>query len=344
MSSRCRRSKNQCLLTPKFGLSESFAPFPFPSPSSAAAWFFPLGLAMEFASLSLSPWSLPPSAQEELKQIIAGKMRLPSEEALAELDELGATGKRSHERAGAVAGSAQKQQKTEDSATPATASRSLASQGSTPASSFPQSGRAALASPIPPFPVLSVFGFGHRQARAAKGQLTRQKNFNKAAEWEATSDSRPFRMADLSDPEKCDGALRFFNSLSAADLKSECLVQDLPVTGSKDKLVKSLIDKARFEANGNPSRGLLPASASASAAGEKAPSVSQVRRALVADLRKGLVFDKKLKKGAGKMLKGARSGSLFSLSHLFSHVAHSRFCSFCSHVALSLFCSLMSHT
>ena len=273
---------------------------------------------MEFASLRLSPWSLPPSAQEELKQIIAGKMRLPSEEALAELDELGATGKRSHERAGAVAGSAQKQQKTEDSATPATASRSLASQGSTPASSFPQSGRAALASPIPPFPVLSVFGFGHRQARAAKGQLTRQKNFNKAAEWEATSDSRPFRMADLSDPEKCDGALRFFNSLSAADLKSECLVQDLPVTGSKDKLVKSLIDKARFEANGNPSRGLLPASASASAAGDKAPSVSQVRRALVADLRKGLVFDKKLKKGAGKMLKGARFGSLFSLSSVLS--------------------------
>ena len=45
-----------------------------------------------------------------------------------------------------------------------------------------------------------------------------------------------------------------------------------------------------------------------------------MKRALVADLCKGLVFDKKLKKGAGKMLKGVQFCVL--MSHTPARNAH----------------------
>jgi len=151
-------------------------------------------------------------------------------------------------------------------------------------------------------------------------QSTRQANLGKASEWAAGAAARPFQMTDLHTPGKFIGALGFFESLSLADLKSECAMHSLP-TGSKHKLLKSLREKAKSVVQGNPARGEAPAGVAASGSkgggadgtGEasapmtsdlKSPGVAQVRRALVADLRKGLVFDKKLKKGGAKMLRG----------------------------------------
>jgi hypothetical protein len=83
----------------------------------------------------------------------------------------------------------------------------------------------------------------------------------------------------------------------------------LPITGSKKKLFESLCTHARTAKAGKPNRGLAPAGAApgpALAADAGGKNVGKVRRALVADLRKCLVFDKKLKRpGACKMLKAS---------------------------------------
>eukprot|EP00961_Rhodomonas_salina_P275135 3717131-Rhodomonas_salina.5 len=97
-----------------------------------------------------------------------------------------------------------------------------------------------------PMVLFGGFSGGYRAQRAAQGQVTKQANLERAAEWAAGATNRPFKMVDLHDASKFIGALRYFESLHLVDVKSECAMNGLPVTGSKDKLIKALRPKPSF--------------------------------------------------------------------------------------------------
>ena len=143
-------------------------------------------------------------------------------------------------------------------------------------------------------PVFNMGGIRKAQ-RVQKAKATKEATKQAAAAWAATAGARPFAVADLADPDKFDDAFDFFSSLSTSDLKSECKMHGLPITGAKYKLVDSLCKAAGKAKFGNPSRG-VPGEGATPTARLTASDAGKVRRALVADLRKGLVFDKKFKK------------------------------------------------
>jgi len=209
-------------------------------------------------------------------------------------------------------GSALKAPKTVSAATPATAPRVE--------TSIPFSTMFAMAGGF------GFGGFGGRAARGHKSAVTRELNSAAAAEWAAAAAERPFKLADLALPEKCQEAATYFSNLSLADLKSECAMHQLPVTGSKTKLLEALRKKSVQVVLGNPKRGQF---VNGDAPGHKlgANDAGKVRKALVADLRKCLVFDKKLKKGSNKMMKAQYSNcSLELFATLFPHANGKKKC------------------
>lgn len=127
-----------------------------------------------------------------------------------------------------------------------------------------------------------------------------------AAKWAAGASERPYSLADLAPGSaKWEAAWKYFDSLSLADTKAECAMHGLPVTGSKIKLFKSLVKKADDDVFGNPNRGVYTAACPGPQKMVPASDSGKVRRALVADLRKAIVYDKKLKKGGNKMLRAS---------------------------------------
>eukprot|EP00316_Scyphosphaera_apsteinii_P009214 CAMPEP_0119303550 /NCGR_PEP_ID=MMETSP1333-20130426/4971_1 /TAXON_ID=418940 /ORGANISM="Scyphosphaera apsteinii, Strain RCC1455" /LENGTH=238 /DNA_ID=CAMNT_0007306259 /DNA_START=35 /DNA_END=751 /DNA_ORIENTATION=+ len=159
-----------------------------------------------------------------------------------------------------------------------------------------------------------------KQRRSAKISASRSATKDATATWAASTTSRPYTLADLMDEAKFSEAYDFFSKLSLADTKSECSMHGLPITGSKTKLFQALLKHAKSQKLGNPSRGVYVQGDAPAHGLLKASDAGKVRRALVADLRKGLVFDKKLKRGAKKMLKasyGSCSADLFK--ELFPH-------------------------
>lgn len=149
---------------------------------------------------------------------------------------------------------------------------------------------------------LPVFGMsGIRKQRGKKAAASRVTNQLAASEWAATADERPYALADLVGTGPGSPAFDYFYGLSLADTKKECAMHGLPITGAKYKLFDSLLKHALATKFGNPKRGEFGEGTPPPPA-LKANDTEKVRRALVADLRKGLVFDKKFKKGANKML------------------------------------------
>lgn len=148
-------------------------------------------------------------------------------------------------------------------------------------------------------PVFSMSGI--RKQRGKKAAASRVANQAAASEWAATASERPFALADLADGDIGGPAWNYFYNMSLADTKKECAMHGLPITGAKYKLFDSLVKHARTTKFGNPKRGDYGQGTPPPAA-LKSGDADTVRRALVADLRKGLVFDKKFKKGANKML------------------------------------------
>ena len=170
---------------------------------------------------------------------------------------------------------------------------------------------------------------GVRKHRAIKGAETKAANAAAAAIWAAGVHMRPFKLADLAAtgevgpsglPRSVEAEQYFRFTLSFADVKSECKMHGLPVSASKTKLVDSLIKLATKK----------PATNRGEVGGAKLEieSADKVRRALVADLRKGVVFDKKLKKkGANKMLRARFYNCAAELfGALFPHAAGKRKC------------------
>jgi hypothetical protein len=178
-----------------------------------------------------------------------------------------------------------------------------------------------------------LFGGGGRRHRGLKAAATREANEMVHAAWAASAASRPFQLSDtVAEEPKRSEAFKYFHSLSLADTKSECKMHGLAITGSKKKLFDSLMKHALALKYGNPNRGDLGQSAPptpALAVDGAGKNVAKVRRALVADLRKCLVFDKKLKKqGARKMLKAKYSNCTPALFQaLFTHAAGKTKCS-----------------
>jgi hypothetical protein len=148
-------------------------------------------------------------------------------------------------------------------------------------------------------PVFSMSGI--RKQRGKKAAASRVTNQLAADEWAAAASERPYALADLADADIGGPAWHYFYDLSLADTKKECAMHGLPITGAKYKLFDSLLKHARTTKFGNPKRGDFGQGTPPPPA-LKANDADKVRRALVADLRKGLVFDKKFKKGANKML------------------------------------------
>ena len=126
---------------------------------------------------------------------------------------------------------------------------------------------------------------GMRSLRGEQGNMTRQFNKLAAEDWARRASERPYALSDLAVPEKSAAAYAFFDGLSLAETKHECAAQGLPITGAKYKLLASLVKHARAR---KPDRG--------GGGGAATTDANKVRRALVADLRKGLVWDKKMKK------------------------------------------------
>ena len=144
---------------------------------------------------------------------------------------------------------------------------------------------------------------GVRKQRGKQAAATRRENqMAAAAAWAASADVRPYSLTDLADGN--EGAHSFFKGLSMSDMKMECATHGLKITGAKYKLFDSLLKHARATKFGNPDRGEFAEGRPQPVGRLKAGSADKVRRALVADLRKGLVFDKKFKfkKGVNKML------------------------------------------
>lgn len=150
------------------------------------------------------------------------------------------------------------------------------------------------------------YGGGGKSHRGEAAAATRDATKFAADSWAAAD--HPFCLADLvcDDAEKRHAAFAWYGKLSLSDTKSECKRHGLPVSGSKKKLFEALRSKAMTDLVGDK-RGAPGSLGSAKTSG--APEAAKVRRALVADLRKCLVFDKKLKKdGACKMLKATYAG------------------------------------
>lgn len=152
----------------------------------------------------------------------------------------------------------------------------------------------------------------HKAARAAKGAATKDASRNAQMLWADGASERPYALADMLDHAKSDEAYRYFSGLSLADTKAESAMHGLPITGSRVKLFAALQKHAVKAKLGNPSRGIAPEGVSqAPALNATDTACSKVRKALVADLRKGLVFDKKFKKNkwsettTNKMLKAS---------------------------------------
>ena len=159
---------------------------------------------------------------------------------------------------------------------------------------------------------------------------TRSMNELAHMHWAADAASRPFSLVDLfdDDAEKRRGAFAFFSSLSLEDTKSECKMHGLPISGAKYKLFQSLTSHAQVLKCGKPNRGeAAPGKAMAPLTTDE-KTVLKVRKALIADLRKCLVFDKKLKKpGACKMLKAKYSNCTPELFQaIFPHAAGKKKC------------------
>ena len=170
-------------------------------------------------------------------------------------------------------------------------------------------------------------GFGGRAARAGKAAVTRELNNAAAAEWTAGAQDRPFKLADLSDPQKRQEAFVYFSNLSLANLKSESAMHNLPVTGSKDKLLEALRKKSVQLVLGNPKRGQFVDGIAPPGGKLAAKDVGKVRKALVADLRKCLVFDKKMKKGANKLMRAKYNNCSVELfAVLFPHANGKKKC------------------
>ena len=136
---------------------------------------------------------------------------------------------------------------------------------------------------------IPVFNMGaiRKKQRALKGAESRASNKAAAAAWAAAE--RPYSLSDLALAAFGSPAWNYFHGLSLADTKLECAAHGLPITGAKYKLFDSLVKHAAAVQHGNPQRGEFGAGATAPPA-LKATDAGKVRRALVADLRKGLVF------------------------------------------------------
>ena len=166
-------------------------------------------------------------------------------------------------------------------------------------------------------------GGGGQSHRGAAAAATRDATKSAAASWAASASEHPFCLADLvsGDSSRRSAAYDWYNALSLADTKSECVMHGVGVSGSKKKLFEALFNKAMKGLVGDKrgSSGALGGPAQTSGAAE----AGKVRRALVADLRKCLVFDKKLKRpGACKVMKVAFANcSEECFAALFPHAA-----------------------
>ena len=198
----------------------------------------------------------------------------------------------------------------------------------------PTSVKMSKTAPKPPSSLPFSFlmgGFGFGSSRGLKSQMTRMETNMAAADWAASAASRPYSLQDLADSDRFMEAHRWFESLSLQDMKSECKMHGIPITGSKRKLLDDLCKHALLVKNGDPKRGVAPGGAVSS--GEKLKpdqagrNVAKVRRALVADLRKCLKFDKKLRNGGNKMLKAQYANCTPELfTNLFPHAGTRKKC------------------
>lgn len=130
------------------------------------------------------------------------------------------------------------------------------------------------------------------------------------------------QLKDLAGPYKAFARV-YYNNLTRDQLKAECLDYGLPVSGPKYKIVDRLQRHANSKQFGQETQ-----LAAKNDAGSPSPPALQpkdalkVRRALVADLRRGLVWDKKFKRGGAKILKAQYAGCSKQLfTELFPHSA-----------------------
>jgi len=146
--------------------------------------------------------------------------------------------------------------------------------------------------------LMSAFFGGVRGQRALKGSMTKSLNKMAAADWAAGADARPFQLRDLADPAKSVAARAYYDSLSHEQIKLECQSHGVPKTGAKYKLLQALEKHARSARNGN-ARGAVGEGGVA----RVEANADKVRKALVADLRKCLNWDKKMKRTDGTVKK-----------------------------------------
>ena len=176
---------------------------------------------------------------------------------------------------------------------------------------------------------IPVFNLGgiRKQQRAQKASATKAATKAAASVWAESAALRPFSVEDLAPgAAKCLEAFAWYSDLSLADVKSECAMHGLKMTGAKYKLVDSLVKLASKKPN--VKRGEVDPSTLVGAPPKlPAHGADRVRRALVADLRAGLVFDKKLKKGGNKMFKAHYANCSTELfAALFPHAGSKRKC------------------
>lgn len=173
---------------------------------------------------------------------------------------------------------------------------------------------------------IPVFDMGaiRKKQRGAKVAAGREASQAAAAVWADGAASRPYSLSDLGNGGRNSAAYHYFNGLTQAQLKCECAMHGLPKTGAKYKLLESLVKYSttssfRTTANYSPGSGDGGATPQPTL---KAQDAEKVRRALVSDLRKGLTWDKKFKRGANKMLKAAHGNCTPELfAKLFPHSA-----------------------
>mmetsp|Transcript_34516 Transcript_34516/g.44501 ORF Transcript_34516/g.44501 Transcript_34516/m.44501 type:complete len:255 (+) Transcript_34516:156-920(+) len=106
-------------------------------------------------------------------------------------------------------------------------------------------------------------------------------------------------------------ALEYYSDLTTTSLSSHCALLGLPKSGNKKVLLNRLIKyiKEKNYGNNRGSIGEIAKSQGMTAQNMKISDVNKIRKALVADLRKCLVFDKKFKhdKIKSKQMKGSYS-------------------------------------
>mmetsp|Transcript_26341 Transcript_26341/g.76802 ORF Transcript_26341/g.76802 Transcript_26341/m.76802 type:complete len:366 (-) Transcript_26341:256-1353(-) len=276
----------------------------------------------DFSEKDLRPLLKPASSQVATKKV-ATKKREEDEDWTPSADKVKHTGKRKAAEMKAPACNSEEEEEEE---------RPISKK---PASSLPKTSSNPFKSMLffPGFGAIPiVFGNSGRRARGLKAAATRETNALIAEEWAAGAKDRPYQLVDLvsDDKETKDGADKFFSSLSLADTKSECKMHGLPISGSKQKLFQGLFKQALDLKYGNASRGVAPVGMAAGPTlkANGSGNADQVRRALVADLRRSISYDKKLKRpGARKMLKASYANCSPELfSELFPHAAGKKKC------------------